>query len=401
MEFDYFYGPEDAEQYQFYRIPKLLITSDQFKDVSVEAKLLYGLMLDRLSLSIKNGWFDALNRAYIIYTIEDVSEDMHCGSQKAVKLVAELEKKAGLIKKKRQGLGKPSLIYVLKFSTVSPQNSSESQFLNCENHNSGMMNITTQEFRESQTNKNNHNKTEINKTNPIFLIWTCISSSKYGKKNCPESKGIPEEVLMSAFVESFRIITDDRKDVLEEFLTRTEEALNSTGTRQEIERVKKELDHLETKQKKLLDLHLDSKIDFGTYQDKKAELTKEQQLKTTELLQLQGNAGAEKDLHKRIDAMRKLLTDAPILKEFDRNVFESIVEKVIVGGYDDDGNADPYMITFVYKTGFEDKKNGEDFKPPRRNATKRKLLQLPSDEVASLEQQSCDDARRDCLFTNT
>ena len=177
MEFDYFYGPEDAEQYQFYRIPKLLITSDQFKDVSVEAKLLYGLMLDRLSLSIKNGWFDALNRAYIIYTIEDVSEDMHCGSQKAVKLVAELEKKAGLIKKKRQGLGKPSLIYVLKFSTVSPQNSSESQFLNCENHNSGMMNITTQEFRESQPNKNNQNKTEINKTNPINL------SVKTGKKD--------------------------------------------------------------------------------------------------------------------------------------------------------------------------------------------------------------------------
>ena len=75
MEFDYFYGPEDAEQYQFYRIPKLLITSERFKDVSVESKLLYGLMLDRLSLSIKNGWFDALNRAYIIYTVEDVMED--------------------------------------------------------------------------------------------------------------------------------------------------------------------------------------------------------------------------------------------------------------------------------------------------------------------------------------
>ena len=184
MEFDYFYGPEDAEQYQFYRIPKLLITSDQFKDVSVEAKLLYGLMLDRLSLSIKNGWFDALNRAYIIYTIEDVSEDMHCGSQKAVKLVAELEKKAGLIKKKRQGLGKPSLIYVLKFSTVSPQNSSESQFLNCENHNSGMMNITTQEFRESQPNKNNQNKTEINKTDLINL------SVNTGKKD-----GMGEDVM--------------------------------------------------------------------------------------------------------------------------------------------------------------------------------------------------------------
>ena len=92
MEFDYFYGPEDAEQYQFYRIPKLLITSERFKDVSVESKLLYGLMLDRLSLSIKNGWFDSLNRAYIIYTVEDVMEDMHCGNQKAIKLIAELEK---------------------------------------------------------------------------------------------------------------------------------------------------------------------------------------------------------------------------------------------------------------------------------------------------------------------
>ena len=184
MEFDYFYGPEDAEQYQFYRIPKLLITSDQFKDVSVEAKLLYGLMLDRLSLSIKNGWFDALNRAYIIYTIDEVMEDMHCRSQKACKLVAELEKTAGLIKKKRQGLGKPSLIYVLKFSTVSPQNSSESKFLNFENQNSGDVKIKTQEFRESQPNKNNQNKTEINKTDLINL------SVNTGKKD-----GMGEDVM--------------------------------------------------------------------------------------------------------------------------------------------------------------------------------------------------------------
>ncbi|MDY6341574.1 MAG: DUF6017 domain-containing protein [Lachnospiraceae bacterium] len=169
MEFDYFYGQEDAEQYQFYRIPKLLITSERFKDVSVESKLLYGLMLDRLSLSIKNGWFDSLNRAYIIYTIEDVTEDMHCGSQKAVKLVAELEKKAGLIKKKRQGLGKPSLIYVLKFSTVCPQNTSESQFKNGENHNSGNVKITTQEFPNSQPNKTNQNQTENNETDLIHL----------------------------------------------------------------------------------------------------------------------------------------------------------------------------------------------------------------------------------------
>ena len=169
MEFDYFYGPEDAEQYQFYRIPKLLITSEQFKDISVEAKLLYGLMLDRLSLSIKNGWFDSLNRAYIIYTIEDVMEDMHCRSQKACKLVSELEKNAGLIKKKRQGLGKPSLIYVLKFSTVCPQKDPESKIKNFENQNSGVVKIETQEFRKSTGNKTNQNQTENNKTDLIHL----------------------------------------------------------------------------------------------------------------------------------------------------------------------------------------------------------------------------------------
>jgi hypothetical protein len=128
MAFDYFYGKEDAEQYLFYRIQKTLITGEEFREVSVESKLLYGLMLDRLSLSMKNGRFDDLNRAYIIYTIEDIMMDLQCGNPKAVKLLSELEKKAGLIKRKRQGLGKPSLIYVLKFSTSNPQNTSESHF---------------------------------------------------------------------------------------------------------------------------------------------------------------------------------------------------------------------------------------------------------------------------------
>ena len=230
-------------------------------------------------------------------------------------------------------------------------------------------------------------------------IWLCISSSKYGKKNCPESKGIAEEVLESAFVESYRMITNDHKDVLEEFLQRVEEELHSDATMQEIERVKKELKQLDQKMQRLLDMHLEEKIDFMTYEDKKLEITKEQQLKTTELKRLQGEAGVEKDLRKRLDTMRKLLTDAPVLKEFDRNFFESIVEKVIVGGYDDEGNADPSMITFVYKTGFEDKKKGDDYKPPRRNSKSKKLSSQPTDDSSKLSQQATDVARRDCCPT--
>ena len=89
MQFDYFYGDE-AEQFTFYKIPKVLITSQQFKKVSDSAKLLYGLMLDRMGLSIRNGWFDEQNRTYIFFTVNDIMEQMNCKTEKATKLVAEL-----------------------------------------------------------------------------------------------------------------------------------------------------------------------------------------------------------------------------------------------------------------------------------------------------------------------
>ena len=104
MPYDYFYGAAGASQYAFFRIPKLLVRGEQFHDISTDAKLLYGLMLDRLQLSIKNRWFDEDDRVYIVYTIEDIMEDLNCGNQKAVKTLGELEKKAGLIIKKRRGV---------------------------------------------------------------------------------------------------------------------------------------------------------------------------------------------------------------------------------------------------------------------------------------------------------
>ena len=116
--YDYFYGAE-SEQFSFYRIPKVLFTEERFKAISAEAKVLYGLLLDRMSLSAKNGWQDKENRVYIIFTIEDIMEAMGCADQKAGKLLYELESKCGLIEQKRQGLGKPNLIYVKNFVTPS------------------------------------------------------------------------------------------------------------------------------------------------------------------------------------------------------------------------------------------------------------------------------------------
>ena len=116
LRFDYYYGVE-AEQFSFYRVPRLLIKDERFKGLSSDAKLLYGLMLDRMSMSMKNGWLDDENRAYIIYTIENIREDLGCSKEKAVKVLAELDasKGIGLIEKIRRGLGKPDIIYVKNF----------------------------------------------------------------------------------------------------------------------------------------------------------------------------------------------------------------------------------------------------------------------------------------------
>ena len=111
---NYFYGPQ-AEQFAFYRIPKALFTSKRFEDISVEAKALYGFLLDRMDLSAKNGWKDEEGRVYIIFTVESIMEHLKCSNKKAVGLLRELEEKAGLIEHRRQGLGRPSLIYVKNF----------------------------------------------------------------------------------------------------------------------------------------------------------------------------------------------------------------------------------------------------------------------------------------------
>ena len=115
--FSYFQGME-GDMYQFYRIPKLLFTSEYFKNLSCEAKVLYGLMLDRMSLSIKNRWLDEEDRVYIFFSVEEIMEMLNCGRNKAVNCLKELDQETGigLIEKKRLGLGKANVIYVKNFS---------------------------------------------------------------------------------------------------------------------------------------------------------------------------------------------------------------------------------------------------------------------------------------------
>ena len=187
MAFDYF-TPGEAEQYAFYRVPKLLITGEQFRILSMEAKLLYGILLDRVSLSLRNGWVDEQNHVYIIYTIEQIMQEMNCSNKKAVTMLAELEKKVALIEKKRQGLGKPNLIYVKNFFTANQPDCEYEQQESipivdnsereapemsnvhpqkCKNDTSGSVEATFAEMSEVHGIKTNINNTDFSDTNPI------------------------------------------------------------------------------------------------------------------------------------------------------------------------------------------------------------------------------------------
>ena len=190
MKFDYYYGVE-AEQFSFYRVPRLLIKDERFKDLSSDAKMLYGLMLDRMSLSMKNGWIDDQNRAYIYYTLDNIMEDLGCAREKCAKVIAELDDKKGigLIQKKRQGLGKPDIIYVMNFATIASENSAETasnsdasaevrkaNFKESENRISRSSEIELQEVRKSnfkefgnQTSRSSETKLqEVRKPNSNY-----------------------------------------------------------------------------------------------------------------------------------------------------------------------------------------------------------------------------------------
>ena len=247
IQFDYFRGME-AEQYSFYRVPKVLFTAECFKSLSCEAKVLYGLMLDRMSLSIKNRWFDEEDRVYIIFTVEEIAELLNCGTQKAVKLMKELDDNQGigLIEKKRLGLGKPNVIYVKNFilrEKCSPeqrgkapenlgntQNSEnhnsrivkttnqelpESQFKNDENHTSRIVEITTQEVPNSQSNNTDINNTDFNETD--FNEIDCIHS--YLSPSAGEVRPVGEDVIER--METYRALIQENIDY-ECFLDRRE-----------------------------------------------------------------------------------------------------------------------------------------------------------------------------------
>ena len=185
LNLDYFYGGE-SEQYSFYRIPKVLFTAAHYRAVPVEAKVLYGLLLDRMALSARNGWLDEGRRVFIYFTLEDAMAMMGCGHNKAVRLFADLEQ-IGLIERRKQGQGRPTRIYVKNFilstETGEPEEEPDTpqppaigqtseygkseaapEVLTSPNRKSALPETGSPDFPKANANKTDKNNTELNDT---------------------------------------------------------------------------------------------------------------------------------------------------------------------------------------------------------------------------------------------
>ena len=167
MNFDYFYG-RDSESFRFIRLPVVLIEDEIYKDLSIEAKVLYSMYLSRSTLSYKNNWIDESGRVYIFFTVEETARQLGCGVKKAVKLIKDLEE-IGLIKKKRTGQGNPTKIYVKDFMSIfrnenprpvkkENQDLSKGQFKNGDFDNSRMVKKKSLDLSKRQPNYIENNK---------------------------------------------------------------------------------------------------------------------------------------------------------------------------------------------------------------------------------------------------
>ena len=194
LVFDYYYGKE-ADMFSFLRVPRLLIKDPHFRELSNDAKMLYGLMLDRMSLSMKNEWQDEDGKTYIIYTIEQIAEDLACSRTKAIRVLSELDAKGGigLVEKVKRGLGKPDIIYVKNFVCVKviedrnveekPENPCDStevpnwDFKESQNETSrnpklGLQEVSNEDFKKSQNETSRNPKMELQEvaeTDPNYI----------------------------------------------------------------------------------------------------------------------------------------------------------------------------------------------------------------------------------------
>lgn len=230
------------------------------------------------------------------------------------------------------------------------------------------------------------------------ITWQCVTSTKKGKKHCPECKAVAEKIVEDAFIESCRQLSANKTEIINEMLARTKEAFTDNNIEKQIHKAKRSIVVAEKKLSFLLDGYLEELFDKNTYSLKSAEVTAELDALNKVLKQLEDAAGTETESRQRILDFQKVFEEQSPISSFDERLFETLVDKVIVGGYDENAEPDPWLLTFVFKTKTSKQLSGQNFKPVRKkkNTSKEKVSELYAQarvKADEIEQHPSDNAR--------
>ncbi|HFI0685123.1 TPA: recombinase family protein [Streptococcus suis] len=232
------------------------------------------------------------------------------------------------------------------------------------------------------------------------VVWHCVTSIKRGKKFCQHSKGLEELAIQGAFIEAYRQLYSANSDTIDDFLMLVQSELSDDTLRKELSKIQKSLNNLHRQENQLVTMKLENQVSDEVYQAKYYKISKEIERLSEEKVNVETTLKSENDVKKRLLEFKTLLTDGSTLVEFDRAVFESIVEKIIVGGVNRDGEIDPAMLTIIFKTGDFDNKDGKKFKSKRKNAKieSDELCPQSLNEAKNLYPQNVDNTYRSSRF---
>ena len=187
--------------------------------------------------------------------------------------------------------------------------------------------------------------------------WYCSTAIKQGRKHCKDSKPIPEEVIEKCFLDAYKVLCADKATIIRNFMEKAEPILKENNKQTEIEKLNIQEHDLKEKLKKLLDLKLDNLITEEAFKEKNYEI--ERKIKNIQKVKedKEGNIEKEDSIKGKIEGIKELLKKNQIITEFDREVFNILVDKVIIGGIDENENKNPYIINFILKNN---KTNNDD-----------------------------------------
>lgn len=196
-------------------------------------------------------------------------------------------------------------------------------------------------------------RTVVGKDREKIPSWSCTSFAKNGKESCTDSKTIREETIKEAFVDSYKLLSSNTNFETEEFLNLMQETMNENSGQDELEKFKKEFVDIKSKKSKLIDLMVEDKISENDYNEKVEKYNRKLEILENKIEQLKLLAEDKKSISDGLKKVKELLNSKDIMGDFDQEIFNAIVDYVIVGGYDENGLIDPYLIRFIFKREFD------------------------------------------------